>query len=69
MCSRALKHKRVQESELNVAVGLSHWLPRDETYPEIVQGTTEVHHELQDPSFPQTDAVWGQGAHLNSSKA
>jgi len=44
-------------------------LPREETYPEIVQGTTEVHHELPDPSFPQTDAVWDQRAHLNASKA
>ena len=40
-----------------VSPDLSRWLPRDETYPEIVQGTTEVHHELPDPSFPQTDAV------------
>jgi hypothetical protein len=52
-----------------VSPDLSRWLPRDETYPEIVQGTTEVHHALPDPSFPQTDAVWDQRAHLNSSKA
>ena len=31
---------------------LNHWLPWGQTDPEIVQGTTEFHHQITDTLFP-----------------
>src|SRR5207253_5147984 len=48
---------------LHVAIQLSlsrlnHWLPRGQTHPEVVEGTTEFHHEITDALLPQADAVF-----------
>src|SRR5437660_12745465 len=37
---------------------LNHWLPRGQTHPEVVEGTTEFHHEITDALLPQADAVF-----------
>jgi hypothetical protein len=31
---------------------LNHWLPRIQAHPEVVQGTTEFHHQIADACFP-----------------
>jgi hypothetical protein len=37
---------------------LNHRLPRCEAHPEVVQGTTEFHHDIADTLLPQADAVF-----------
>jgi hypothetical protein len=37
---------------------LNHWLPGCETYPEVMQGTAEFHHEIADTLLPQAAAVF-----------
>src|SRR5262245_7493808 len=46
---------------------LNHWLPRAHTYPEVVQGTAEFHHQITDALFPQTDAVLHNTAALDTA--
>src|SRR5262247_1677979 len=36
---------------------LNHGLPGVQAHPEIVQGATELHHEIADALLPQADAV------------
>jgi len=31
---------------------LSHWLPRGQAHPEVVQGTAQFHHEIADALLP-----------------
>jgi len=35
---------------------LNHWLPWREAHPEVVEGTTEFHHDIADALFPEADA-------------
>src|SRR2546422_6418641 len=37
---------------------LNHWLPRHEAHPEVMQGTTEFHHQIADARLPQPDPVF-----------
>jgi len=37
---------------------LNHWLPRIQAHPEVVQGTTEFHHQIADARLPQADPVF-----------
>ena len=37
---------------------LNHWLPWAQAHPEVMQGTTEFHHEIADAVLPQADAVF-----------
>jgi hypothetical protein len=31
---------------------LNHWLPGTQAHPEVMQGTTEFHHQIADTFFP-----------------
>src|SRR5262245_58430032 len=41
---------------------LNHWLPRIQAHPEVVQGTTEFHHQIADALLPQADPVFHNAA-------
>src|SRR6266516_6509175 len=46
---------------------LNHWLPGREAHPEVVQGTTEFHHEIADALLPQADAVLDDATALDTA--
>src|SRR6266446_7553154 len=46
---------------------LNHWLPRGQAYPEVMQGTTEFHHEIADALLPQTDRVFDDATTLHTA--
>src|SRR5712692_5685753 len=46
---------------------LNHRLPRGEAYPEVVQGTTEFHHQIADALLPQADPVFHDAAALDTA--
>jgi hypothetical protein len=46
---------------------LNHGLPRAQTHPEVVQGTTEFHHQITDACFPQTDAIFDDATPLDAA--
>jgi hypothetical protein len=46
---------------------LDHRLPGREAHPEVVQGTTDFHHEITDAFFPQADAVFDDPAALDTA--
>ena len=46
---------------------LNYWLPGCETHPEVVQGTTEFHHESAAPLLPQTDPVFDDATALHTA--
>src|SRR5262244_1999223 len=46
---------------------LNHWLPWGQAHPEVVQGTTEFHHQIADALLPQTDPVFDDAAALDAA--
>ncbi len=46
---------------------LNHWLPRIQAHPEVVQGTTEFHHQIADALLPQADPVFHNAAALDTA--
>src|SRR5215813_14906295 len=46
---------------------LNHGQPGVQAYPEVVQGTAELHHEITDPLLPQTDAVFHNATALHAT--
>jgi hypothetical protein len=46
---------------------LKHWLPRIQAHPEVVQGTTEFHHQIADARLPQADPVFHNAAALDTA--
>src|SRR5712691_4884703 len=46
---------------------LNHRLPRREAYPEVVQGTTEFHHQIADTLLPQADPVFDDATALDTT--
>src|SRR3989442_461111 len=46
---------------------LNHRLPGCETHPEVMQGTTEFHHEIADAVLPQPDPVFDDAAALDAA--
>ena len=54
-------HRELSLSRLN------HWLPRRETYPEVVQSTAQFHHEIADAFFPQADPVFDDATTLDTA--
>src|SRR4029077_8320712 len=46
---------------------LNHWLPRMQAHPEVVQGTTEFHHQIADALLPQADPVFHNAAALDTA--
>src|SRR5262249_56181826 len=48
---------------------LNHWLPGCEAHPEIMQRTTDFHHEIADARLPQTNAVLHDATALHTAVA
>jgi hypothetical protein len=46
---------------------LNHWLPWAQAHSEVVQGTAQFHHQIADPVFPQTDAVFHNTTALDAT--
>src|SRR3954453_11942930 len=46
---------------------LSHWLPRGQAHPEIMQGTADFHHDITDALLPQADSVFDDAASLDTA--
>src|SRR5438876_7145790 len=46
---------------------LNHWLPWAQAHPEVMQGTTEFHHEIADAVLPQPDPVFDDTAALDAA--
>jgi hypothetical protein len=46
---------------------LNHRLPGRETYPEVMQGTTEFHHQIADTCLPQADAIFHDATTLDTA--
>ena len=52
--------------ELSLSL-LNHWLPWIQAHPEVVQGTTEFHHQIADAFLPQTDPVFHNATTLHTA--
>src|SRR5467141_2034826 len=46
---------------------LSHWLPGGEAHPEVMQSTTDLHHQIADALLPQTTPVFHDATTLNTT--
>src|SRR5712691_4848293 len=46
---------------------LNHWLPGREAHPEIMQGTTDFHHQIADALLPQADPVFDDATALDTT--
>ena len=46
---------------------LSHWLPRSQAHPEVVQRPAQFHHESPDTFFPQVEAVLDDATTLDTT--
>src|SRR5262245_29830466 len=46
---------------------LNHRLPRSQAYPEIVQGATELHHQITNALLPQAEPVLHDTAALDTA--
>ena len=46
---------------------LNHWLPRGQTNTEVMQGTTDFHHEIAYALLPQTDPVFDDATALDTT--
>src|SRR5262245_49823259 len=46
---------------------LNHWLPRGQTDSEVMQGTTEFHHEITNTVLPQPDPVFDDTTALDAA--
>src|SRR5262245_18942283 len=46
---------------------LNHRQPRMQAHPEIVQGTTDLHHHITNTFFPQTNAVFDDTTALDTA--
>jgi hypothetical protein len=46
---------------------LNHWLPRGQTDAEVMQGTTDFHHEIADALLPQPDPVFDDATALDTA--
>ena len=48
-------------------IPINHGQPRVQAYPEIVQGTAELHHEIADALLPQADPVFHNATTLDAA--
>jgi hypothetical protein len=46
---------------------LNHWLPGREAHPEVVEGTTDFHHDIADALFPEADPVFHNATALHTA--
>src|SRR3989442_1372318 len=52
-----LRQDSVGFEELSLS-RLNHWLPRGQTHTEVMERTTDFHHEIADALLPQADPVF-----------
>jgi hypothetical protein len=45
---------------------LNYWLPRCEAYPQVMERTTDVHHDIADPLLLQADPIFDEAAALDT---
>ena len=57
-------HEGLEELSLS---RLNHRLPRNQAYPEVMQGTAEFHHEITDALLPQTNPVFHDATALHTA--
>ena len=60
----------IQANETTVDLSLSrlnHGQPGVQAHPEIVQGATELHHEITDALLPQADPVLHDATTLDAA--
>jgi hypothetical protein len=46
---------------------LNHWPPRRQTHPEVVEGTTDFHHDIADALFPEADPIFHHATALHTA--
>jgi hypothetical protein len=46
---------------------LNHWLPRSQAHPKVMQGTADLHHQITDTLFPETDPVFHDATALHTA--
>jgi hypothetical protein len=46
---------------------LNHWLPGVQAHPEVVQGTTQFHHEITHALLPQADPIFHNATTLDAA--
>ncbi len=46
---------------------LNHWLPGCETHSEVMQGTTDFHHDIAEALLPQADPVFDNATTLHAA--
>jgi len=46
---------------------LNHWLPRAQAHPEVVEGTTQFHHEITHALLPQADPIFHNATTLDAA--
>ena len=46
---------------------LTHWLLGREAHPKVVQGTADLHHEVANTLFPQTEPVFHNATALHAT--
>ena len=46
---------------------LNHWLPRAQAHPEVVEGTTQFHHEITHALLPQADPIFHNATPLDAA--
>jgi hypothetical protein len=46
---------------------LKHWLPRGQSYPEVVQGTAQFHQRITDARFPQAEPIFHDATALDTT--
>src|SRR6266853_6139082 len=46
---------------------LNHWLPGCEAHPEVMQSTTDLHHQIADALLPQTNPVFHDATTLHTA--
>src|SRR6266571_9217646 len=57
--SRVLRHQELDERRKQLSLSrLNHWLPRGQTHTEVMERTTDFHHEIADALLPQADPVF-----------
>src|SRR5438874_13255164 len=46
---------------------LSHWLPRGQAHPEVMERTAKFHHQIADALLPQAEPVFDDAATFDTA--
>src|SRR5439155_4230183 len=56
------------QTPINLSLSrLNHWLPRAQAHPEVVEGTTQFHHEITHALLPQADPIFHNATPLHTA--